>query len=401
MIKKRRRQFITDLGLIGLTAIIPEKLICSPSVKGSVDYDVPVMKCKPYLQTSFKNSITIRWLTNYNCFGWVEIGEHKNDQFKKIYNNEGGLLQSNTTLHEITIDDLNPKKTYYYRVKSKVIIDFDPYDVLYGKTDSSDIYSFKIYSWKDSDSISFSIFNDVHERPETFKTFSKFLRERNNFVLLNGDIFNWLESENQIINNLISPLNSYFKTYSTPIVYSRGNHETRGGFARHLKDYFNGSNDKFYYSFRVGPIYIIILDSGEDKKDSHHEYSGLVDFDSYRQEQANWLKEEVLKKDFIDSPYKIAFSHIPLFYANEHHGTLNCRELWNPILNKANIDLMVSGHTHHFGIYESNKLHNYPIIIGGGKSDGTRTIINIKCNSKKLELQVFNEKNEKIGSILL
>ena len=48
--------------------------------------------------------------------------------------------------------------------------------------------------------------------------------------------------------------------------------------------------DKYYYSFNHGPVHIIVLDTGEDKADSHPVYAGLADFDKYRDSQAEWLK---------------------------------------------------------------------------------------------------------------
>ena len=68
-------------------------------------------------------------------------------------------------------------------------------------------------------------------------------------------------------------------------MYVRGNHETRGRFARSLHDYIATPNGKFYYSFDAGPVHFVVLDTGEDKEDSHPAYSGLTDFTGYREEQ--------------------------------------------------------------------------------------------------------------------
>ena len=49
--------------------------------------------------------------------------------------------------------------------------------------------------------------------------------------------------------------------------------------------------DRFYYTFRHGPAFFVVLDCGEDKPDNDIEYSGLADFDRYRATAADWLKE--------------------------------------------------------------------------------------------------------------
>ena len=83
---------------------------------------------------------------------------------------------------------------------------------------------------------------------------------------------------------------AYLSKGEYPVVYVRGNHETRGEFAAHLRDYFPTDTNELYFTFRYGPVSAVVIDSGEDKADDHYEYSGLVDFESYRQQEFDWLK---------------------------------------------------------------------------------------------------------------
>ena len=55
---------------------------------------------------------------------------------------------------------------------------------------------------------------------------------------------------------------------------------------------------QFYFSFEHGPVYAIVLDTGEDKPDSEEVYAGIVDSDNYRREQAAWLEKEIQKPAF-------------------------------------------------------------------------------------------------------
>ena len=77
--------------------------------------------------------------------------------------------------------------------------------------------------------------------------------------------------------------------------FVRGNHETRGEYATGIQNYFNPREPHLYYTLRQGPVYFILLDTGEDKPDSDIEYSDIVDYDNYRTEQAEWMK--TLKDD--------------------------------------------------------------------------------------------------------
>src|SRR5699024_8608909 len=98
--------------------------------------------------------------------------------------------------------------------------------------------------------------------------------------------------EAQIVQHLIEPCTAIFAS-EIPFIMSRGNHETRGAFRREFKQYFSYPTNKYYFSFKQGPVYWVVLDTGEDKPDDHPVYGGVVDFDSYRQEQVDWLTKVV------------------------------------------------------------------------------------------------------------
>lgn len=51
----------------------------------------------------------------------------------------------------------------------------------------------------------------------------------------------------------------------TPILYNRGNHETRGVFADRLHDYFPTRNGRHYQLCKVGSVCFLLLDCGEDQ----------------------------------------------------------------------------------------------------------------------------------------
>ncbi len=57
-------------------------------------------------------------------------------------------------------------------------------------------------------------------------------------------------------------------------------------------NYFPTPGDRFYYSFSHGGVRFVILDTGEDKSDSNKEYSGLVNFQPYLEEETKWLRED-------------------------------------------------------------------------------------------------------------
>jgi 3',5'-cyclic AMP phosphodiesterase CpdA len=150
-----------------------------------------------------------------------------------------------------------------------------------------------------------------------------------------------------------------------PLILVRGNHETRGKNARRLIDYFPTQNDRFYYSFNQGAVHFIMLDSGEDKEDSHPVYAGLAEFDRYRHEQAKWLGRDIETAASRTARFRVALFHIPPF-GSRGHGATHVRETWNQLLNDAGVDLVLNGHTHRFSHFAPEPGKNmYPILIKG------------------------------------
>jgi hypothetical protein len=170
-----------------------------------------------------------------------------------------------------------------------------------------------------------------------------------------------------------------------PFFYTRGNHETRGPFSTHFMNYFPTSTGVPYYSFRHGPAYFIMLDSGEDKPDTDIEYGSLSAFDEYRLEQTEWLKKIVESKEFKEAPLKTVAIHIPAF-TSTWHGTLHVRELFIPILNKAGIDLMFCGHTHRYSYCpKGEKENNFPIL-----TNSNNEILDIRIKNQKISIRILD-----------
>lgn len=395
-----RRNFVASVGLLGLVGLSPIKSSGAERPAPELP-DQDVLKAGPYLQTLRPDSIVVRWITNVPCASWVEYGESAEKLDQRADVSAYGLFQANNKVHAIPITGLAGGKVCYYRICSKEIKWFGGNRVDYGQTYVSKSFAFSTPA-PGAESVSFLVFNDIHDRPESFAHLMQFAgSEKKDFVFLNGDMFNKQEDEDQLVNHLLKPVSGLFSP-TTPFVFSRGNHETRGGFSRRLADYFDGNEQKFHFSFKYGPAYVIVLDSGEDKEDNHAEYSGLANFDSYRIQQARWLEKEVQKRDFRKAKYKIVFSHIPLYYSGDWHGTMHCRELWGPILNKAKIDLLISGHTHRYGVHHKVEgQHNYPIVIGGGPQDGRRTIIKVHADQKSLKLDMIDDKGKLVGNVMI
>lgn len=399
-----RRNFISMMGVLGLAGACPLPTMAFSEESQPAENN-EILKAGPYLQAAYHDRITVRWITNVPCYSWVEYGESPVKLDKKVHTLNSGLIEAYNTINGIKLKKLQAGTNYHYRICSKVILDFIPNKIVYGNTYNSPVYSFITPALK-ADRLEFIVLNDIHDRPESFDVLMKFKgTTKKDFVFLNGDMFNFQTDENQLVDHLLKPLSTLIAS-TTPLVFSRGNHETRGKFARQLNKYFDGGEESYYYSFQQGPAYIIVLDSGEDKADEVIVYGAIVDFDAYRIEQAEWLEKEIQKEEFKQAKYKIVFSHIPFYNSPDNpgngHGTVHCREQWGPLLNKAKIDVLISGHTHRYGIHPAIPgEHNYPIVIGGGPSDGKRTIMQVKADQNALNVQMFDDSGKMVGSLTI
>jgi 3',5'-cyclic AMP phosphodiesterase CpdA len=327
----------------------------------------------PYLLEPAEKAMTVVWFTNKDAVSWVEYSDDQSfgtfptwggyPQIAK--SSENGLIDANTQRHSIRIHNLKRGTKYRYRIVSKEILEFNPYEVLYGDSVVGDVHEFETLD-HEKERFSFGAVTDVHERGSDLdELLTHAVLPDLDIVFFTGDILNWIGEESRIFNGFLDVSVKHFAN-TKPFVFVRGNHETRGPNARNLISYFPYSNSKFYHTLVQGDVFFIMLDSGEDKPDSHPVYAGLVDFDSYRDDQAEWLRNVVKSERFKTSLYQVVMVHIPLFSGSRGHGANDITMKWGPILNEAGIDLMISGHRHRFGMIEINENGNrFPIIVLG------------------------------------
>lgn len=392
-ITNQRRKFLSQLTAASALTVVNINPL-KASIFEPMQQDEHRFLTPPYLQVLTPSSVDVVFLTSNKAFSWVEYGE---DQLEhKAQEESDGFVEAYQRINSIHIRNLKPGTTYKYRVISKEISSFKPYELVYGKQITSEQYSFTT-PVEDAESVTCLVFNDIHDRPHSFKDLMAVRGEKSyDFAFLNGDMFDYQEDEQQIIDHLLVPVTSLFAS-EKPFIMSRGNHETRGKFRREFKDYFSYPTDSYYYSFKQGPVYWIILDTGEDKPDDHPVYAGIVDFDSYRKEQALWLEQVTQREEYKRATYRVVMMHIPPFHSGDWHGTLHCREVFDPIFKNNNVDLVISGHTHRYGVHPPNEEHAYPIIIGGGPKEGNRTIIHFEANQKNLTIEMKRDDGQVVG----
>lgn len=361
--------------------------------------DKHVFITKPYLHSLDERSMSIRWLTNKTCYSWVEYGLGENLNLKMDKSTDG-LRNAFERIHEIMLNDLEPGKKYSYRVASKEMKNFvqDVFD--FGETIYSSTFQFSTIP-QNTDTVSFLVLNDLHDRPSSFDDLFQINKDDPfDFVFLNGDMFNHQSNEQQIIEHLLNPCTKNFASFK-PMLYVKGNHEERGPFARNLKNYFSYPQGQ-YFHFQHGPLFCVVLDTGECNPDEDPYFKSLANFDAYRLEQAVWAEKLMQTDAYKNATYKVVLMHIPTFYLVSDRHTRHCEKVFSPLFDQYKVDLVIAGHTHVPGIHPPVKgKHNYPIIIGGGPNDGVRTLIKITANNQQLSLKMLNDNGKEIGKYVV
>ena len=362
---------------------------------------------QPYLQNMSATGVTIMWLADDNTgmTGWVEL-RRKGQAYQKYVAADRGLIVAYDKINKVRIDGLEPGTEYAYRVADVAIGDITNTGLTYGDTIYSDVYKF-ITPQENGEHVSCKIFNDVHDYHNLYEQMLQYdIQSDYDFVFFNGDILNATATETNVLTNFIKPCVKMFAS-EKPLVTVRGNHEVRREWARRYFDYFDMGNDnKGYFSFRWGPVFFIALDSGEDTEDADPQ--NLFAFDSYREEQVEWLRAELNSDQRRNAAYTVVFMHIPTWpnTSKERHAMLHCRQLFQPLFHEYGIDALISGHTHKPGIYPADSSHQYPIVIGGGydTSSGSEyhpTMITLDANPYSMEIKIYNYSGKQIHSIVI
>ena len=342
----------------------------------------------PYLQLPTGTSMTIVWHTNKKCLSRVEYGTLESLGMTAV-SSRNGLLDNDRTSHVIRLTGLQPGTRYRYRVVSR---EFGGYEkqhiVTFGETVTSPVYGFTTLE-PGKERFSFTIVSDIHERASDLETMlaQKHFRDID-FAVYNGDMLNDFMRVDQVFTGFVDVSVKHFAA-EKPFLFVRGNHEVRGRFARSLPDYFPTVDGRTYYSFDHGGVHFIILDSGEDKEDSHQYYNGLVDFQNYRKEQAAWLKRDLESDACRRAAFRIVLSHIPPRGA-KGFAIQEVQQNFEPLVNGAGIDLWLSGHTHRFQRLDPAAGRNaYQLIIGA-----TDTILRMEVTREALNVTAARQGGE-------
>ena len=282
--------------------------------------------------------------TRENVFVWVEVNG------KKYYDESNGIMRSWSKAHRVNVPMEELDKAEKYIVFTEKIIERKPYFSVMGEVESES-FGFRPVPKKGARAFHIA---DAHNDSERPVMAAKAAGEID-FLILNGDIPN--DSGDVENFSTVYEIAAQITGGNIPIVFARGNHDMRGIYAEKFADYTPSHNGKTYYTFRLGSIWGIALDCGEDKDDSHEEYGGTVCCHTFRERETAFLEKVIsdAEKEYLSEGVetRIVVVHNP--FTRKYQPPFDIEEdiytKWAKLL-KENIkpDVMICGHVHKISV---------------------------------------------------
>ncbi len=297
---------------------------------------------------------SMTWRTNPRTEGTVvQYGKaHPKKQFEdiKVTTVEGSshLLTDKAgemRIHEITLEDLNQKTTYLYRVGDGT------------EEGWSEVYSFTTEAKKDQPFTFLYTTDSQASNAEGNKIYGDLLTNALNeypesrFILHGGDIVDDAA--------LMSQWEGFFGATEgifakTPIHAVLGNHDVYGEGENLFKSFFENPENgpegqkEWVYSFDYGDVHFAMLNSETDS-------DGM-------KAQTEWLKEDM---NNTDKKWKVVMFHRAPYESNPLRGTDATRTHFAPVIEELEIDLALVGHDHAYARTHAMK-DGQPVEAGEG-----------------------------------
>lgn len=271
----------------------------------------------------------------------IKVGE------QWFYDDSNGILRSNVKIHKVVIPMEVLDEAKEYTLVYRKLIERKPYFPTSEEERSLTIPFRPVRGEK----LNLYMISDSHNLTTEPIKAGQYFGEQLDLLVMNGDIPNHCGAVENY--NTIFQITSGVTKGQCPVVFSRGNHDTRGIYAEEFARYTPNGNGKTYYSFRVGSLWGLVLDCGEDKTDDHDEYGHTVCFHDFRRRETQFIRDIICHKDREYAAegvkYRLVISHVP--FTMQFEEPFNIEEelygQWTQLLREEiKPQLMLHGHMH-------------------------------------------------------
>lgn len=263
----------------------------------------------------------------------------------EYYDESNGVLRSNTNIHSVSVPMSALDVAGEYTLAYRIVIERKPY---FPTSEEERTLTVKFKPVKGG-RINIYHISDTHNMVELPVKCGGYFGDDLDLLVLNGDIPNH-SGKIEYFNSIYQIAGEVTKG-GCPCVFSKGNHDTRGIHAEEIGQYTPTDNGRTYYTFRIGSLWGLVLDCGEDKDDGNGEYGGTVCFHNFRLRETEFIKRVIKRAEYEEEgiEYKLVICHVP--FTRNYRFPFNIEvELfteWARLIRE-NIkpNLMLCGHLH-------------------------------------------------------
>lgn len=298
---------------------------------------------------------------------WVTVGD------KTYYDHSNGIIRSSTRMHRVHVPMNALNAAGSYTVTYRKIIDRKPY---FAETEEPASATYAFRPVPNEGDIHIYHLSDTHGHFEHSAAAASYYGDALDLLILNGDV---PDHSGKVENfDLIFRLCEAVTHGERTCLFSRGNHDTRGFYAENIADFTPTQNGRSYFSFRIGSLWGLVLDCGEDKPDTNAEYGHTVCCHAFREEENEYL-EKLLAQPSTEYAadgvkYRLVVSHNPISFTDKPPFDIEqpLYHAWLSLLDKtAKPQLMLAGH-----------LHTTEISLKGGRIDHKGQICPVVVGSR-------------------
>ena len=290
----------------------------------------------------------------------------------EYYDDSNGILRSGKPLHSVEIPQDALDEARAYTVCFRVIIERKPY---FPTSEEWVELTFSFRPIPAEGPIRIYHIADAHNMEAPVIRVGQYFGDDLDLLILNGDVINHSGAIENF--NTVYTIASAITGGSRAVIFSRGNHDTRGYFAEEFCNYTPMSTaGKPYFTFRAGPIWAIVLDCGEDKPDTNEEYGHTVCFHPYRLKETEFIKQVIAhaEEEYLAEGvrHRLLISHVPFAYINKPPFDIE-QELYGEwcrlMREEIRPELAIHGHTHRAEIWAVGRENDHlgqacPAVIG-------------------------------------
>lgn len=328
---------------------------------------------------------------------WVRVGD------TDYYDESNGVMRTRTRVHRVSVPMEELDRAGSYTVFEKEMLERRPYFPV-SREETRTVYPF--YPVRTACPRVFHA-ADVHNRSAEAILTARCAGPVD-MMVMNGDV---PEDSSRPENfNTIYAIAESVTHGSIPIVFARGNHDLRGTLAESIVDFIPAEHGNTYYTFRLGPVWGIVLDCGEDKDDDHEEYGGTVCCAAFRRRETAFIRQVIARaaREYAAEGVRVRLvvCHNPFVHRDKPPFDIETDTFaeWIALLREhVKPQMMLSGHTHRielhmpFDGWDTNG-SLCPVLVGTApKKDGHLVADVIEFGRGSARITALND----IGEVLL